>query len=31
VLETTSAEFFFDYLEFVPKSVYNGDVAEDKW
>lgn len=27
----SSAEFFFDYLEFVPKSIYNGEVAEDKW
>jgi len=31
VLQSTSTEFFFDYLELVPKSVYNGDVAEDKW
>lgn len=31
VLQTTAAEFFFDYLEFVPKSVYNGTKAEDKW
>lgn len=27
----SSAEFFFDYLEIVPKSIYNGEVAEDKW
>lgn len=27
----SSAEFFFDYLEFVPKSIYNGEEAEDKW
>lgn len=27
----SSAEFFYDYLEIVPKSVYNGDTAEDKW
>lgn len=27
----SSAEFFFDYLEIVPKSVYNGEEAEDKW
>ncbi|MCH5175625.1 MAG: fasciclin domain-containing protein [Prevotellaceae bacterium] len=25
------AEFFYDYLEFVPKSVYAGEVAEDVW
>ncbi len=31
VLTSTQTEFFFDYLELVPKSVYNGDVAEDKW
>ncbi len=31
VLESTKTEFVFDYLEFVPKSVYNGEVAEDKW
>lgn len=31
VLQTTDAEFFFDYLEIVPKSVYNGESAEDKW
>ena len=31
VLESKSTEFFYDYLEFVPRSVYNGDVAEDKW
>ncbi len=31
VLESTKTEFVYDYLEFVPKSVYNGDVAEDKW
>ena len=24
-------EFFYDYLEMVPKSIYAGDVAEDKW
>ena len=27
----SSAEFFFDYLEIVPKTIYNGEVAEDKW
>lgn len=31
VLESTVTQFFFDYLEFVPKSIYNGDKAEDKW
>lgn len=31
VLKSTQTEFFFDYLELVPKSIYNGDVAEDKW
>lgn len=31
VLKTTGAEFFFDYLEFVPKTIYNGETAEDKW
>jgi len=31
VLAGTTYEFFFDYLEFVPKSVYNGETAEDVW
>lgn len=31
VLSSTQTEFFFDYLELVPKSIYNGDIAEDKW
>ena len=31
VLESTSTQFFFDYLEIVPKSIYNGEKAEDKW
>lgn len=31
VLSGTSYEFFYDYLEFVPKSVYAGNKAEDKW
>lgn len=31
VLNSTQTEFFFDYLELVPKSIYNGEVAEDKW
>lgn len=31
VLSGTSYEFFYDYLELVPKSIYAGDEAEDKW
>ena len=31
VLESTSTQFFYDYLEFVPKTIYNGDEPEDKW
>lgn len=31
VLASTSSEFFYDYLELVPKTIYNGDLAEDKW
>ena len=31
VLESTNTQFFFDYLEFVPKTIYNGDIPEDKW
>lgn len=31
VLENTNAQFFFDYIELVPKSVYNGDTEEDDW
>ncbi len=31
VLNNPDTEFFFDYLELVPKSIYNGDIAEDKW
>ncbi|MBO7660553.1 MAG: fasciclin domain-containing protein, partial [Bacteroidaceae bacterium] len=31
VLNNSNSEFFFDYLELVPKSIYNGEVAEDKW
>ena len=37
VLESSTSEFFFDYLEFVPKKIYNGegglsgDEPEDKW
>lgn len=30
-LNKTDAQFFSDYFEFVPKSVYNGTVAEDIW
>ena len=31
VLDKTDSQFFFDYMEFVPRSVYNGTQAEDKW
>ncbi len=32
VLSSKTTEFFFDYLEFVPKSVFSGDEQqEDKW
>lgn len=31
VLAGDTYEFFFDYLELVPKSVYAGDEAEDIW
>ena len=31
VLDDTNTQFFFDYLEFVPKIIYNGPIAEDKW
>lgn len=31
VLQSTSTQFFYDYLEFVPKIIYNGDEPEDKW
>ena len=31
VLAGTNYEFFYDYLELVPKSIYAGDEAEDKW
>ena len=30
-LNKTDAQFFSDYFEFVPKSVYNGTTAEDIW
>ena len=31
VLTYATSQFFFDYLEFVPKSIYAGDEAEDVW
>lgn len=31
VLENTSTQLFLDYIEFCPKSVYNGGVEEDDW
>ena len=31
VLNNANSEFFYDYLELVPKSIYNGEIAEDKW
>lgn len=31
VLSNRMAEFFYDYIELVPKSVYAGNEAEDKW
>lgn len=31
VLGNESAQFFFDYLEFVPKTVYASDIPEDVW
>lgn len=31
VLSNTNGEFFFDYLELVPKSVYAGESNEDIW
>lgn len=31
VLESTSTQFFYDYLEIVPKTIYGGDEPEDKW
>lgn len=30
-LNKTDAQFFSDYFEFVPKTVYNGTTAEDIW
>ena len=31
VLSDKNLEFFYDYLEFVPKTVYAGETAEDIW
>ncbi len=31
VLESTSTQFVMDWMEYAPKSVYNGVEAEDKW
>lgn len=31
VLENTSTQFVMDWMELVPKNVYNGTEAEDKW
>ena len=31
VLDGTTFQFFFDYLELVPKTVYAGEVPEDVW
>lgn len=31
VLETTDGQFFLDYIELTPKSVYNGVEEEDDW
>lgn len=31
VLEDTSTQFVMDWMELVPKNVYNGVEAEDKW
>ena len=31
VLTSTSSEFFYDYIELVPKSVYAGENNEDIW
>ena len=31
VLESTTTQFYFDYLEFVPKTIWAGDEPEDKW
>lgn len=31
VLESTQTQLSLDYIEIVPKSVYNGSVPEDRW
>lgn len=31
VLDNTSTQFVMDWMEYAPKSVYNGVEAEDKW
>lgn len=31
VLDTKTDEFFYDYLEFVPKTIYEGEKPEDVW
>lgn len=30
-LNMSDAQFFSDYFEYVPKQIYNGNVAEDQW
>jgi len=31
ILSNTSTMFVLDYVEFAPKTVYNGDIPEDAW
>jgi hypothetical protein len=31
VLENTSTQYVMDWMELVPKNVYNGAEQEDKW
>lgn len=31
ILTNTATMFVLDYIEFAPKSVYNGDIPEDNW
>ena len=31
VLEATDRQFVLDYIEFCPKSIYDGVLAEDRW
>ena len=31
VLDSSNTEFFFDYLELVPRTIYNGDISEDQY